>query len=60
VSEDANWFGGLPAVTIGEGYHGDSVRRLPDIVNNQKIDWKAKVSLNQGLQQMWDSIKTTD
>ena len=60
VSEDGNWFGGLPMVTIGEGYHGDSVRRLPDITTNLKIEWKAMVTLNQGLQQMWDSIKTTD
>ena len=58
VSEDDNWFGGLPIVIMGEGYHGDSARRLPDISNNIKIDWEAKVSLNQGLQQMWDSIRS--
>ena len=58
VSEDVNWFGGLPMVIMGEGYHGDSARRLPDISNNIKIDWEAKVSLNQGLQQMWDSIRS--
>ncbi|NCG42642.1 MAG: SDR family NAD(P)-dependent oxidoreductase [Euryarchaeota archaeon] len=58
VSEDDNWFGGLPMVIMGEGYHGDSARRLPDISNNIKIDWEAKVSLNQGLQQMWNSIRS--
>ena len=58
VSEDDNWFGGLPIVITGDGYHGDSARRLPDISNNIKINWEAKVSLNQGLQQMWDSIRS--
>lgn len=57
VAEDSEWFGGLPEVITTEGYHGDSLRRLPDVTNNQKIDWQAKVSLQQGLEKMWDSLK---
>ncbi|MDG1547097.1 MAG: NAD-dependent epimerase/dehydratase family protein [Candidatus Poseidoniaceae archaeon] len=53
VSEDETWFGGLPSITKGQGYHGDSVRRLPDVTNNKKIMWQAKVSLRQGLERMW-------
>jgi nucleoside-diphosphate-sugar epimerase len=58
VAADGDWFGGLPLVTKGEGYHGDSARRLPDITNNEKIDWQAKVSLQQGLELMWNSIRS--
>ena len=58
VAADDNWYGGLPLITKGEGYHGDSVRRLPDITNNEKIAWQAKVSLQQGLELMWNSIRS--
>ena len=58
VAADGDWFGGLPLVTKGEGYHGDSARRLPDITYNEKIDWQAKVSLQQGLELMWNSIRS--
>jgi nucleoside-diphosphate-sugar epimerase len=58
VTADDNWFGGLPLLSKGEGYHGDSVRRLPDTTTNEMIDWQAKVSLQQGLELMWNSIRS--
>ena len=40
-----------------EGYHGDVKRRLPNISNSEKLlNWKAKVSLDEGLERMWKSI----
>ena len=58
VSADDTWFGGLPSVIKGQGYHGDSVRRLPDITVNKKIKWEARVSLRQGLEQMWAALRS--
>ena len=58
VSADENWFGGLPLITKGQGYYGDSIRRLPDTTSNKKIEWKANVSLRQGLEQMWDALRS--
>ena len=40
-----------------EGYHGDVKRRLPNISNSEKfLNWKAKISLDEGLEMMWNSI----
>ena len=40
-----------------EGYHGDVKRRLPNISNSEKLlDWKGKISLDEGFQMMGHSI----
>ncbi len=46
-------------VTYGEGYFGDSIRRLPEISRAvELLNWRSKVSLDDGLQLMWDSLTT--
>jgi nucleoside-diphosphate-sugar epimerase len=52
--ELANLISELRGVDVvhSEPNHGDSKRRLPDISMNEKISWKAKTSLSQGLNQL--------
>ena len=39
-----------PAQIVMKGsYHGDSIRRLPDLTDNQSIAWCAETSLDEGL-----------
>ena len=46
-------------VTYGEGYFGDSIRRLPEISRSvELLNWQSKVSLDDGLQLMWHSLTT--
>ena len=46
-------------VVYGEGYFGDSNRRLPEISRAvELLNWHSKVSLDDGLQLMWDSLTT--
>ena len=46
-------------VVYGEGYFGDSNRRLPEISRAvELLNWQSKVSLDDGLQLMWDSLTT--
>ena len=58
VSNDASWKNELPEVEIVEGYHGDAIRRLPDCSQAEAfVGWKPKVSLEQGLLQMWSTLR---
>ena len=46
-------------VTYGDGYFGDSNRRLPEISRAvELLNWQSKVSLDDGLELMWDSLTT--
>ena len=46
-------------VSYGDGYFGDSSRRLPDISRAvELLNWQSKVSLDDGLELMWDSLTT--
>ena len=46
-------------VVYGEGYFGDSDRRLPEISRAvELLNWHSKVSLDDGLQLMWDFLTT--
>ena len=46
-------------VVYGEGYFGDSNRRLPEISRAvELLNWHSKVSLDDGLQLMWDVLTT--
>ncbi|MBT7986699.1 MAG: SDR family NAD(P)-dependent oxidoreductase [Euryarchaeota archaeon] len=46
-------------VVYGEGYFGDSTRRLPEISRAvELLNWQSKVSLDDGLQLMWDVLTT--
>ena len=46
-------------VAYGEGYFGDSIRRLPEISRAAELlNWQSMVSLDVGLQLMWDSLTT--
>ena len=46
-------------VTYGDGYFGDSNRRLPEISRAvELLNWQSKVNLDDGLQLMWDSLTT--
>ena len=58
VSNDASWEDALPQVEIAEGYHGDALRRLPDCSQAEAfVGWKSTTTLQQGLQQMWASLR---
>ena len=44
-------------ITSSDGYFGDSKRRLPDVdSSNQLLGWTSEVSLDQGLERMWNSM----
>ena len=44
-------------ISHGEGYHGDTKRRLPNTSNSEKLlGWKSTVSLDEGLELMWESF----
>lgn len=44
---------------FGEGYHGDSNRRVPDIAASQsKLGWTATTLLDEGLALMWRRFQT--
>ena len=46
-------------VSYGDGYFGDSSRRLPDISRAvELLNWQSKVSLDDGLELMWNSLTT--
>ena len=46
-------------VTYGDGYFGDSNRRLPEISRAvELLNWQSTVSLDDGLELMWDSLTT--
>ena len=58
VSNDASWNNELPEVETVEGYHGDSLRRLPDSSQAESfIGWKSTTTLQQGLLRMWTSLR---
>ena len=43
---------------LGGGYHGDSQRRLPDTSTaEQLLGWSCKVSLEDGLQRVWNALQ---
>ena len=46
-------------VVYGEGYFGDSNRRLPETSRAvELLNWQSKVSLDDGLQLMWNVLTT--
>lgn len=58
VSNDASWGDALPQIDVVEGYHGDALRRLPDCSQAEAfVGWKSTTTLQQGLQQMWASLR---
>ena len=45
-------------IVLSEGYHGDSVRRLPDCSNAvAMLGWSPAVSLKDGLMSVWSPPK---
>ena len=45
-------------IVLSEGYHGDSVRRLPDCSNAvTMLGWSPTVSLKDGLMSVWSQLK---
>ena len=40
---------GSAQIVMQGSYHGDSIRRLPDLTGNELISWQAKTSLDEGL-----------
>ena len=55
----ANFSDNGSEVTYGEGYFGDSNRRLPETSRAfELLNWQSKVNLDDGLQLMWDFLTT--
>ncbi|RJU96117.1 MAG: NAD-dependent epimerase/dehydratase family protein, partial [Candidatus Poseidoniales archaeon] len=45
-------------IVLAGGYHGDSKRRLPDCTSAaERLGWRAKVSLEEGLRRMWAALQ---
>ena len=47
---------GSAKIVMQGSYHGDSLRRLPDLTGNELISWRAKTSLDEGLAIMNDEL----
>ena len=45
------------SVIHGEGYPGDSLRRLPDVASCQSLAWEASTSLDEGLKLMLSALQ---
>lgn len=45
------------SVNHGEGYPGDSLRRLPDVASCQNLAWEASTSLDEGLKLMFNALQ---
>ena len=45
------------SVIHGEGYPGDSLRRLPDVASCQNLAWEASTSLDEGLKLMFNALQ---
>ena len=45
------------SVIHGEGYPGDSLRRLPDVASCQNLGWEASTSLDEGLKLMFNALQ---
>ena len=59
ASKVANFSDNGSEVTYGDGYFGDSSRRLPEISRAvELLNWQSKVNLDDGLQLMWDFLTT--
>lgn len=55
----ANRIASLTKISVihGEGYPGDSLRRLPDVASCQNLGWEASTSLNEGLKLMFNALQ---
>ena len=45
------------SVIHGEGYPGDSLRRLPDVASCQNLAWEASTTLDEGLKLMFNALR---
>ena len=43
-------------IVMKGSYHGDSIRRIPDLTDNQSIAWSAETSLDEGLTILSDEL----
>ena len=58
VSADSNWSLPLPEIEFTDGYHGDSIRRWPDVsLAAHHLGWTPSTSLIQGLQSTWVALR---
>jgi UDP-glucose 4-epimerase len=55
----ANRIASLTKISVihGEGYPGDSLRRLPDVATCQNLGWEASTSLDEGLKLMFNALQ---
>ncbi|MDP6361637.1 MAG: SDR family NAD(P)-dependent oxidoreductase [Candidatus Poseidoniaceae archaeon] len=58
VSADSNWSLPLPEIEFTDGYHGDSIRRWPDVsLAAHHLGWTPSTSLIDGLQSTWVALR---